>query len=137
MSLDALYSQLIQGPSPARAADPLRRPASSTDFASELDKLLATPEATAPTTASAPVHFSKHAKARLQSRGIELQDSDLERISKAVDQLELKGAKESLVLLDETALIVGVPKRTVITAMSRDEALGNLFTGIDSAVLAA
>ena len=54
-----------------------------------------------------------------------------------MDQLELKGAKESLVLLDDVALIVGVPKRTVITAMSRDEALGNLFTGIDSAVLAA
>jgi flagellar operon protein len=137
VSLDALYNQLIQAPTPARPVDPLRKPASSTDFASELDKLLATPDKTTPGTASAPVHFSKHAKARLQSRGIELQDSDLDRISKAVDQLELKGARESLVLLDDVALIVGVPKRTVITAMSRDEALGNLFTGIDSAVLAA
>ena len=136
MSLDALYTQLIQAPGAARPADPLRKPSSSTDFASELDRLLATPEqeSAAP---SAEVHFSKHAKARLQSRGITLDESHMERISKAVDQLEGKGAKESLVLLDDTALIVGVPKRTVITAMSRDEALGNLFTGIDSAVLAA
>ncbi len=137
MSLDALYSQLVQAPSALRPADPLRKPSSSGDFASELDRLLATPEKAEAPAASAPVHFSKHAKARLQSRGIELQESDLERISKAVDQLEGKGARESLVLLDDTALIVGVPKRTVITAMSRDEALGNLFTGIDSAVLAA
>lgn len=136
MSLDALYSQLVQGPAPTRAADPLRKPASSGDFAAELGRLLKPGQAAA-APSGAEVQFSKHAKARLASRGIELGEAELERISKAVDQLETKGAKESLVLLDDTALIVGVPKRTVITAMSRDEALGNLFTGIDSAVLAA
>ena len=34
-----------------------------------------------------------------------------------------------------TALIVGVPKRTVITAMSRSEAMGNIFTNIDSTLV--
>ena len=34
--------------------------------------------------------------------------------------------------MDDHAFIVGVPKRTVITAMSRIEAVGNIFTQIDS-----
>jgi flagellar operon protein len=93
-------------------------------------------EPTAPE--AAPVlSFSKHAQARLQSRGIELDTGQMTRLNDSVEKLAGKGAKESLVLLDDHAFIVGVPKRKVITAMSRNEAMGNVFTKLDSVLLAA
>ena len=66
-----------------------------------------------------PANFvGRHATARLRSRGIELDETAQSEISAAVDQLAGKGAKESLVLYDEHAFIVGVQRRTVITAMT-------------------
>ena len=38
--------------------------------------------------------------------------------------------------MDELALVVSVRNRTVITAMSSDESKGNIFTSIDSTVIA-
>ena len=86
-------------------------------------------------TPTGEVKFSKHAKARLQSRGIDLDQGQLERLSEGIDSLSERGAQESLVLMDQTALVVGVPKRTVITAMTRSEAMGNIFTNIDSTLV--
>ena len=79
--------------------------------------------------------FSRHASARLKSRGIELSSQDLQDLSEAVDRLETKNARESLLLLGEHAFIVGIPKRTVITAMPRQEAIGSIFTNIDSTLV--
>lgn len=89
------------------------------------------------TAASGELRFSKHARARLESRGVDLDPAQLGRLGDSVDKLAAKGANESLVLLDDHAFIVGVPKRTVITAMSRNEAMGNVFTNLDSVLLAA
>jgi flagellar operon protein len=81
------------------------------------------------------LRWSRHATARLRSRGIELSDAALREIGEAVDLLASKGAKESLVLHEDQAFIVGVPRRTVITAMTRDEAIGSIFTNIDSTIV--
>jgi flagellar operon protein len=81
------------------------------------------------------LRWSRHATARLRSRGIELDEQSTEELAEAVDLLESKGAKESLVLYDEHAFIVGVQRRTVITAMTRDEAVGSIFTNIDSTIV--
>jgi flagellar operon protein len=81
------------------------------------------------------LRWSRHATARLRSRGIELDQQSTEELSEAVDLLESKGAKESLILYDEHAFIVGVQRRTVITAMTRDEAVGSIFTNIDSTIV--
>lgn len=106
-------------------------------FGEALDALLKPrPPPSVGGTGEGGVTFSRHAQNRLQSRGIELDESDLEDLSKAVDQLQRKGARESLVLLGDNAFIVGVPDRKVVTAMSRQEAVGNIFTNIDSTVVA-
>jgi flagellar operon protein len=84
---------------------------------------------------SGEIRWSRHATARLRSRGIELDEQALGDISEAVDLLEAKGAKESLVLYEDHAFIVGVQRRTVITAMTRDEAVGSIFTNIDSTIV--
>jgi len=111
-----------QQPTPAEAgAEPSR------SFRELLEEQLA---ATAP-----DVRFSAHAQARLESRGIELTESDLSRIREALDRAEAKGAKESLVVMDDLALVVSVPHRTVITAIDGPSRRGNVFTNIDSAVI--
>jgi flagellar operon protein len=47
-----------------------------------------------------------------------------------------KGAKDSLVLLDDNAFVVSAQNRTVITALGMHQAKENVFTNIDSAVIA-
>ncbi|MEC7947487.1 MAG: TIGR02530 family flagellar biosynthesis protein [Myxococcota bacterium] len=83
----------------------------------------------------ADVRFSRHASARLESRGIELSQVEIGEISSAVDRLHQKGARESLLLMGDHAFVVGVPRRTVITAMTRQEAVGSIFTNIDSTLV--
>jgi len=78
---------------------------------------------------------SSHAQTRLQSRDIQLDQSAWERVLGGVDKAAQKGAKESLVLIDDIALVVSVKNRTVITAVDRANLKENVFTNIDSAVV--
>lgn len=81
------------------------------------------------------LRISRHAAGRLSSRGIDLSDQDVEELAGALDLLQQRKAKESLVLFGENAFILGVEKRTLITAMTRKEAMGTVFTNIDSAIV--
>lgn len=78
--------------------------------------------------------FSGHAIDRLADRGVVLSGQEAERLVKAVDAAEGKGARESLVLLDELAFVVSVKNRTVITACGKSGLKEGVFTKIDSAV---
>lgn len=79
--------------------------------------------------------FSSHATKRLESRNINLSETDLLKLNEAVGKAELKGCKDSLVMMDKTAFIVNVPNRTVITAMPLGSGEENVFTNIDSVVV--
>lgn len=79
--------------------------------------------------------FSKHAQARLFSRGIELSNEMLSDIGNAIDKAEAKGSRETLVLTEEVALVVSVENRTVITAFDRENLRDGVVTSIDSAVI--
>jgi flagellar operon protein len=79
--------------------------------------------------------FSHHAEQRLQQRGIKLLPDQLERITSAINQAAAKGAKDSLVLFKDIAMIVNVPNRTVVTAMDGNSMKEHIFTQIDSAVV--
>ncbi len=85
---------------------------------------------------AAGLKFSKHAMERMSARGITLDKASIEKLDAAVDTARNKGGKESLVLMDELALIVSVKNRTVVTAMSSGDIRGSVFTSIDSAVIA-
>jgi flagellar operon protein len=82
------------------------------------------------------VQFSGHAIQRVQRRGIEVGESTLERLQDGVDRAAGKGARESVVFVDDTAFVVSVRNRTVITAVDRDHMKDHVFTNIDSAVIA-
>ncbi|MFD1990916.1 TIGR02530 family flagellar biosynthesis protein [Paenibacillus nicotianae] len=80
--------------------------------------------------------FSNHASKRLEQRGIELSADQLKSVNQAIDKAAAKGAKESLILMQNSvALIVNVPNRTVVTAMDGKSMKDNVFTQIDSAVI--
>ncbi|AUS26191.1 flagellar operon protein [Paenibacillus jamilae] len=79
--------------------------------------------------------LSNHAAKRLEQRGIELRSDQMAKINSAVDKAAAKGAKESLILMQDMALIVSVPNRTVVTAMDKQSMEDNVFTQIDSAVI--
>jgi flagellar operon protein len=81
------------------------------------------------------VAFSRHAEERLHSRGIMLTQEQLGRISQAIDKAESKGSRETLILTDDTALVVSVKNRTVITAFDRENLREGIVTSIDSAVI--
>lgn len=114
-----------------------RRPADKARaFEDGLDVLTRPREAPPPPTpaqsAPKPITFSKHAQARMESRNIALGDADIQDLSKTMDELARRVAKESLVLMGDNAFIVGIPDRKIITVMTRHEAAGNFFTQIDS-----
>jgi flagellar operon protein len=119
---------VLNGQEPAGKSPSAPRQASGTgeDFRRLLDDLGKT----------ADIRFSRHAAERISSRGISLDSGKLSKLDAAVSAAGSKGARESLVLMDELALVVSVKNRTVITAMSSDETKGNVFTSIDSTVIA-
>ena len=82
------------------------------------------------------VEFSKHALQRLEERSIDLTEGNtLERLNKGVEIAADKGSSETLVLVDQTAFVVSVKNNKVITTMSNEDLMGNIFTNIDSTVI--
>jgi flagellar operon protein len=85
---------------------------------------------------SGGVQFSKHALERLQRRGISAGSETLNRLQHGVDLAAGKGARDAVVMVDDTAFVVSVKNRTVITAIDSAHMRQHVFTNIDSAVLA-
>ena len=81
------------------------------------------------------VKFSKHANERLRDRRIDLSDQQLAKLDDTVERMAEKGARESLIYMNDMAFLVSVKNRTVITAMDGTSAKENIFTNIDSAAI--
>jgi flagellar operon protein len=79
------------------------------------------------------IKISAHAQQRINERHISLNDGDLTRLNQAMDTLEKKGAKESLMIYKDMAFIASVSNRTIITAMQNKEM--EVVTNIDSAIV--
>lgn len=82
------------------------------------------------------VSFSGHAQARMRSRNISFSESQMQRINSAVDRARQKGAKDSLLMVDDVAAVVSVANNKVITVVDEAGLKENVFTNIDSAVIA-
>lgn len=82
------------------------------------------------------VRFSNHALKRLQSREINLDSENVNRLSDAIDKAEKRGGRSSLVMVDDLAFIVNVQDRTVVTALDTNQRGEGVFTQIDSVVFA-
>lgn len=110
-------------------------------FKDVLDKSTAEVGQTAPIKADTKVDlgnnikFSNHAIERMQSRGISYSPEDLTRLNQAVSKAAAKGSKDTLVLMDQSALIVSVKNNTVVTVMDKNALKENVFTNIDSTIV--
>ncbi|GAB4337311.1 MAG: TIGR02530 family flagellar biosynthesis protein [Calditrichia bacterium] len=81
------------------------------------------------------IKFSAHAKTRIESRNIDMSPEKMAKLADAVNKAEQKGARESLIVINDAAFVVNVGNRTVITAMDEAKLKENVFTNIDSAVI--
>jgi flagellar operon protein len=85
--------------------------------------------------ANSQLTISKHANERLQQRGIQITENRWKQIESKVREAKKMGVRDSLVLLDDAALIVSAKNNTVITAMDRQEALTQIFTNINGTIV--
>ena len=93
------------------------------------------PGALTNTSGATALKFSNHAIDRMRSRGIGFQPDEMQKIASAVEKAAAKGAKDTLVLSGDNALIVSVKNKTVVTVMDRAAMKENVFTNIDSTVV--
>ncbi len=81
------------------------------------------------------IKFSSHAQSRIESRNIELNAENLSKLAEAMNKAQEKGARDSLIFMRDTAFIVNLNNRTVVTAVDDEFLTDNVFTNIDSAVI--
>jgi flagellar operon protein len=81
------------------------------------------------------IKFSNHAIDRMRTRGITFSPEDVSRLSEAVGKAAAKGSKDSLILMNDSALIVSVKNNTVVTVMDKNALKENVFTNIDSTIV--
>lgn len=84
---------------------------------------------------SSQLTFSRHAQERSAERNIALSQTDLDRLTQAVDKAGDKGLRDTLVVMDSTAFIVNIPNRVVVTLVDSGETATTIFTNIDGAVI--
>lgn len=81
------------------------------------------------------VQFSKHAKERIDQRGIEVTSALMNDLNNAVAKAKQKGAKDVVIIGPKEVFIVNIPNNIVVTTLSGAEMKNNIFTKIDSAVI--
>ena len=79
--------------------------------------------------------FSRHAQERMEERSILLSEGERSRLEAGVGQAAAKGARETLVMVNDRAFIVSVVNRTVVTAMDAAQGKERLVTDIDSVIV--
>ncbi len=114
----------LQG-SPAGAHGPPAPAAGSTAFRDVLAEM-----------ERSSLNFSRHAQKRIEQRNLQMDGGRVERLEAAVERVTEKGSRDSLILLDELALVVSVRSKTVVTAIEQPGSGEGVFTNIDSVVIA-
>lgn len=79
------------------------------------------------------IQFSKHASMRLGNRNLRLSNSQMKRVEQGIEKAKAKGINDSLVLVDNIALVVNVKNNIVITAIQNDSE--KVYSNIDGAVI--
>ena len=97
----------------------------------EMEKGIQAPKVSVPST----LKFSNHAVDRMSQRGISFTPDQMTKIENAARKATEKGAKETLIFSDDSALIVSLKNNTVVTVMDKTSMKENVFTNIDSTVI--
>lgn len=118
----------------------LQKPQTGPSFKDTLNNVVGSGQgvqtpALAKTNAMEALKFSNHAVERMQTRGIRFTPEDMTRLNDAVSRAAAKGSKDSLILMNDSALIVSVKNKTVVTVMDKTALKENVFTNIDSTIV--
>ena len=81
------------------------------------------------------ITISKHAEQRIQQRNLQINEQQWGQLEEKLAEARRKGLNESLVLIENAALIVNAKNNTVITAMDKAEAGAQIFTNINGAII--
>jgi len=81
------------------------------------------------------VKISKHAQQRLKERNIHIDQNQWQAIGEKMSEAKQKGVTDSLVVMNDAALLVSTKNHTVVTAMGREEATSRVFTNINGTIL--
>ncbi len=82
------------------------------------------------------LQFSNHAAKRIEKRDLNLDAGRLDRLNSAISRAAEKGARNSVVMLDDLAVVVDIRDRRVVTAINAVAGKERVFTNIDSVVIA-
>ena len=66
---------------------------------------------------------------------INFSENDMKNIEKGFKLAEDKGAKNSVMVYKDVALIASIENKTIITAVDKARAESNVFTNVDSVVI--
>ena len=134
MNLNNIQSVIPSIQPGANGAGPSRPTVGQPNFKEALQNVEPSTSKPASMPASS-LKFSNHAIERMQMRGIHFDPKRMESIQQAVNKAAAKGSKNTLLLTDDSALIVSVKDNTVVTVMDRNAMKENVFTNIDSTVV--
>ncbi len=79
--------------------------------------------------------FSAHAVKRIEERNLQITPEEINRIDQGMQRLNEKGSKNSLILVDDTAYVVSINNKTVVTAVPNAQLEQQVFTNIDSVAI--
>jgi flagellar operon protein len=117
----------IENLGPATSAGPARGPGTAPAPGAFADALA---------QAGQGLRLSRHAQKRVERRDLDLDPGRIARLNTAITRAAEKGARQSVVMLDDLAVVVDVRERTVVTAMQQGGGRERVFTNIDSVVIA-
>ncbi|SYZ78139.1 flagellar biosynthesis protein [Trichococcus shcherbakoviae] len=102
-----------------KRVEPLRQNSKNQQVSREFQTIMQ--EALSQTTDDKELKISNHAQKRLDQRGFSLEGEDMSNLSQAMDELDDKGSKNSLLFYKDMALIASIDNRTIITALNQNE----------------
>ena len=102
-----------------KRVEPLRQNSKNQQVSREFQTIMQ--EALSQTKDDKELKISNHAQKRLDQRGFSLAGEDMSNLSQAMDELDDKGSKNSLLFYKDMALIASIDNRTIITALNQNE----------------
>ncbi|MEK4535489.1 TIGR02530 family flagellar biosynthesis protein [Peribacillus sp. FSL K6-1552] len=79
--------------------------------------------------------ISKHAKMRMDQRKIVIEQQTWDKIADKANEAKKMGVTESLIIIDNAALVISTKNNKVITVVDREEASSQIFTNINGTIL--
>ncbi|MFF2287121.1 TIGR02530 family flagellar biosynthesis protein [Peribacillus butanolivorans] len=79
--------------------------------------------------------ISKHAQMRMDQRKIVIEQQTWDKIADKANEAKKMGVTESLIIIDNAALVISTKNNKVITVVDREEASSQIFTNINGTIL--